>query len=156
MKWIPQDVELYLKAKEYVDTAVIPLIPLSFGDDMKQTAAMSEFITLIASLLERQFAGRILLLPSFTYLTIDDHEKRLKELQTWITVLKSNQIHHIFLLTSHCEWKMLEGTLNENLIWIPAISLECLEDSKKYAIIDSQVTQILTLFTEKWRKNENS
>ena len=25
MKWIPQDIETYLNAKEYVDTAVIPL-----------------------------------------------------------------------------------------------------------------------------------
>ena len=38
MKWIPQDIETYLNAKEYVDTAVIPLFSISFGDDMKQSA----------------------------------------------------------------------------------------------------------------------
>ena len=31
MKWIPQDIETYLNAKEYVDTAVIPLFSVSFG-----------------------------------------------------------------------------------------------------------------------------
>ena len=67
--------------KEYVDTAVIPLIPVSFGDENETSAAsMSEFITLLSTLLERQFTGRILLLPPFTYLTEDDYENRLSDL----------------------------------------------------------------------------
>lgn len=156
VKWVPQDVEMYLKAKEFVDTAVIPLIPLSFGDDMKQAAAMSEFTVLTASFLERQFAGRMLLLPSFTYLTTDDHEKRLKNLQAWICALKNNQMSHIFFLTSDSEWKMLEEEIKETLIWFPVLLLENLEYSQKLTIIESQATQILTLFTGKWQKSENS
>lgn len=154
MKWISQDIDLYLKAKEYIDTAVIPLIPLSFGDDMKQAASMSEFITLIAAFLERQFTGRILLLPPFVYLTTDHYEKRLEALQTWTTVLKSNQFKHIFFLTSDTDWKIENERFDETLVWIPALSLDDLHESQKYSIVDSQVSQILSLFTKQWHKNE--
>lgn len=147
---------MYLKAKEYIDTAVIPLIPLSFEEDMKQAAVMSEFITLIATLLERQVTGRILLLPPFVYLTTDHYEKRVTDLQTWTTALKSNQLNHIFFLTSDTAWKKDEGRLNEILVWIPALSLDNFQESQKFSIVDSQVSQILSLFTKEWHKNELS
>ncbi len=152
MKWIPQDIEMYIAEKEYVDTAVIPLLPVSFGDDMKQTASMAEFITLIAALLERQFTGRILLLPPFTYLAQDNREVRMDELLRWTAGLKENNFSHIYFLTADSEWKDYEKRLKETLIWIPSISLENLEGSQSKSIIDSQVKQLLTLFTRKWHQ----
>lgn len=154
MKWIPHDIELYLKAKEYIDTAVIPLIPVSFGEEMKQAASMSEFITLITTLLERQFTGRILLLPPFTYLKNSSHGKSLSELELWVSTLKNNHLNHIFLLTCDSEWKMHEEQLHDHLIWIEAISFDNLENSQKISIINSQVKQIQAIFTQKWLKNE--
>jgi hypothetical protein len=153
LKWIPQDIDQYLKVQEYIDTAVIPLIPVAFGEKMKQAASMSEFITLLSTLLERQFTGRILLLPPFTYLTEDDYENRLSELESWISCLKKNQLKHIFLLTCDSEWKMHEEKLTESLIWIPALPLEDLENSQKISIIDSQVKQLLAIFLRKWHEN---
>ncbi|MDV2887798.1 DUF2487 family protein, partial [Alkalihalophilus pseudofirmus] len=44
MKWIPQDVETYSNAKEYVDTAVVPLYSVTIGGGIKQSAAAAEFI----------------------------------------------------------------------------------------------------------------
>lgn len=155
MKWIPQDIELYLKSKEYIDTAVIPLIPITFGEDMKHAASMAEFINLASALLERQFTGRILLLPPFTYLSVEDQEKKLADLGAWVSALKDNQIKHIFFLTSDSEWKMHDQNL-ESLIWIPALPLENLEDSQKKPLVDSQVKQILTLFTKKWHDYEEA
>jgi hypothetical protein len=155
VKWIPQDIEMYLAEKEYVDTAVIPLIPLSFGEDMKLTASMAEYITLAAALLERQFTGRILLLPPFTYLTGNGHENnRMNELVNWTASLKETKFSHIFFLTADSEWKDFEEKLEGTLVWIPAIPLENLEDPQKKSIIDNQVKQLLTLFTRKWHQNQ--
>ena len=44
MKWNVKDVEMYVQAKEYVDTVVVPLIPITFNDQMKQLTSSSEFI----------------------------------------------------------------------------------------------------------------
>jgi hypothetical protein len=152
LKWIAKDVEQYLKAQEYIDTAVIPLIPVAFGAGMKQAAAMSEFTTLVSALLEKQFTGRILMLPPFTYLNDGDKNKRHGELAEWVTASKANQVKHLFLLTCDSEWKVYEDQLKESLIWFPAIPLENLEDSQKYSIVESQVEQLFAIFSRKWQE----
>jgi hypothetical protein len=151
MKWIPQDIDVFLKSKEYIDTAVIPLVSIGFGDDMKQSASMSEFITLLVNHLERQFTGRILLFPPFTYLKIENQEKKLNDIQSWTESVKMCGIRHIFYITSDSDWKMVEEKMDSDLLWMPALPLENMEESQKMAMIDSQVKQILTLFTNKWR-----
>ncbi|HJV31546.1 MAG TPA: YpiF family protein [Bacillales bacterium] len=151
MKWIPQDIEIFLKSKEYVDTAVIPLVPIGFGEDMKQSSAMSEFITLLVNHLERQFTGRILLFPPFTYLKAENEEKWIDNLQKWTENAKMCDFRHIFYLTSDSDWKTHEDKMDAELLWMPALPLENMEESQKMAMIDSQVKQILNLFMKKWR-----
>jgi hypothetical protein len=154
MKWIPQDVETFLKAKEYVDTAVIPLVPIDFGEEMKQSAQMSEFITLLTNHLERQFTGRIVLLPPFTYLNNESQETLLIRLLKWKENVEGCGFKNIFYLTSDSDWKLSEEKLGSTLIWIPTLPLENMDESQKISLIDSQVKQLLNLFTRKWRENE--
>lgn len=153
MKWIPQDIETFLNAKEYVDTALIPLIPIGFEKDMKQSASMSEFIMLIINNLERQFTGRILLFPPFTYLKNENEEKMLMEIQNWTKAVKMCEFRHIFYITSDSDWKMHEEKLNTNLLWVPAPPMDKLDDSQMIPLIDNQVKQIQDLFVKKWRGN---
>ncbi len=154
MKWIPQEVDTYLNAKEYVDTAVIPINSLSFGSEMKQSAATVEFITLLTAYLERQFTGRILLFPSFTYLKNETSEKVLTDLIKWEENIKKSEFKHIFYITSELDWRMHEQKLCGSLIWLPSLPLEHMSNSQKTEIIESQVKQLLTLFTQKWTESE--
>ncbi|MEH7114435.1 YpiF family protein [Neobacillus niacini] len=153
MKWVSKDIETYFTAKEYVDTAVIPLISLSFGNELKQSAADTEFITLLTNYLERQFTGRLLLFPSFTYLKNNDSVDVLSELKKWEENIEGNEFKHIFYITSESNWKIHESQLAGSLIWLPALPLEHLNDSQKISIIESQVKQLLSLFTHKWQEN---
>lgn len=153
MKWISKDMETYSQSKEYIDTAVLPLIPLSFAEDVKEAALMSEFISLISTLLERQVAGRILLLPPFTYIKTDDSQKLMAGLAAFTSYLKENHFKHIFLLTSDSGWKVPERELAGQLIWIPALPIDNLGDSQKVELMDTQVKQILALITQKWQEN---
>jgi hypothetical protein len=150
MKWIPQDIEMFVKAKEYVDTVVIPLYPISFGDDIKQTANMSEFINLLTSQLERQFKGRLILLPGFSYFRNQDKERLLDDLIEWENILKSEDFKHIFYVSSDSDWKLKEQHLTGSLIWLPALPLEHMEEKQKNTIIDDQVKQLLNLFVQRW------
>lgn len=88
MKWVSKDMDMYLGAKEYVDTVVLPLLPISFGDDLKQTASMTEFISLLTIPLERQFKGRLMMLPGYTYLKSDSDDSRLQVIKHWETEFK--------------------------------------------------------------------
>lgn len=150
MKWIPQDIDMFVTAKEYVDTVVIPLYPISFGDDVKQLANMSEFINLLTIQLERQFKGRLLLLPGFTYFKKQENDKYLNDLLEWEEVLKQEDFKHIFYVTSDSDWKMKEQKLSGSLIWLPALPLEHMDEKQKKSIIDDQVKQLLNLFVQRW------
>lgn len=153
MKWISKDIETYLSAKEYVDTAVIPLYSVTFGNEMSQSASNAEFITLLTNYLERQFTGRLVLFPPFTYLKNDDSENIVNQLKNWEENIEKNEFKHIFYITSESDWKIHEDKLTGSLIWLPSLPLGTLNDQQKNSMIESQVKQLLDLFTRKWHEN---
>lgn len=153
MKWISKDIETYLSAKEYVDTAVIPLFSLAFDNEMSQSASNAEFITLLTNYLERQFTGRLVLFPPFTYLKNDESENILNQLKNWEENIEKNEFKHIFYITSESDWKLHEDKLSGSLIWLPSLPLSTLNEQQKNSMIESQVKQLLDLFTRKWHEN---
>jgi hypothetical protein len=154
MKWNGQDVQTFLEAREYVDTVVMPLLPVDLDNEIVQAAQMSEFISLVAAQLERQFKGRILMLPGYSYLKSVLEEKLVEDLQTWEKQLVANGFTHVFYLSSDVFWKSVEQRFDGSLIWIPSIPLETMQESQKISAIESQVKQMINLFTQKWRANE--
>ncbi|KML45669.1 YpiF family protein [Cytobacillus firmus] len=154
MKWISQDIDMFLKEKQYVDTAVLPLLPVSFGDDIKQSVAMTEFISLLSVQLERQFRGRLIMLPGYAYLKLASEESMISGLGQWESELKAQGFKHIFLLTSDSMWKTFEDRLQGGLIWLPSLPLEHMDENYRNSILDDQVKQLLNLFVQKWQNGE--
>ncbi|MBM7584338.1 hypothetical protein JOC86_000875 [Bacillus pakistanensis] len=151
MNWNAKDIEMYLKEKQYIDTAVIPLLPIDFNEGMKAAAAQGEFITLLTSHLEHQFKGRILLYPSFTYLKGTYGSNDAERLLDWTNSIKENGTKHVFYLTSDSDWKNKGHTIEDSLIWIPSIPLENLDEQYKHSIMEDQVKQLLNVIVQKWQ-----
>ncbi|MFH0067463.1 YpiF family protein [Peribacillus sp. NPDC056705] len=151
MKWTAKDLDMYKQSKEFVDTVLIPLVPLSFKGQMKQSGSMNEFLTILSLEIEKQMKGRILLLPTFHY--ISDEMDKVERLKRWANEVKENDFEHVFFLTSDFEWKKEERELDNNLVWIPAIPLDGLEIEQAREMINQQVLQILDIFSYNW-KNE--
>ncbi|MDT2045666.1 YpiF family protein [Priestia flexa] len=151
MKWHVKDIELYLQSKEYVDSIIIPLIPIDFGAAMKTTAAMNEYTAIITSELERQFKGRVLVAPSFTYLKQPGTQHALKSLIDWKNQACASEIKHIFFLTNDRDWIPYDQELASKLIWIPTLPLEHMEESHKQRVVADQIEQIIPDFLEKWK-----
>lgn len=154
MKWIPQDIDMFLQSKEYVDTAVLPLLPVSLGSDMKQTASMCDFISLLSVQLERQFRGRIIMLPGYSYLKSSDMDKLQEDVKVWETELLSNGFKHVFYVTSDSSWKAVENRLDGKLIWLPSLPLENMDERNRNSILEDQVKQLLNLFMQSWQAAE--
>lgn len=142
-----------MNAREYVDTVVLPLLPVSFGEDMKQVVGMGEFITLLAPQLEKQFKGRMLLLQGFNYLKSNETDKLVADLHEWEEQFQSNGFKHIFFITSDSDWKAVENQLKGSLIWLPSIPLESMDEKYKRTILENQVTQLLQLIIQNWQKD---
>ena len=154
MKWISQDIDMYISSKEYVDTAIMLLLPVSFEHDMKQTASMTEFISLLSFQIERNFRGRVLMLPSHSYLKSLSADKLVTDVKEWEENLFAVGFKTIFYLTSDSFWKSVENQLEGSLIWLPSLPLEQLDESTRNSILDDQVKQLVNIFLQKWQKED--
>lgn len=154
MKWVSKDMDMYLGAKEYVDTVVLPLLPISFGDDLKQTASMTEFISLLTIPLERQFKGRLMMLPGYTYLKSDSDDSRLQVIKHWETEFKKSGFKHMIYITSDSGWRTIEDKCEGTVIWLPSLPLENMDEKYRNSILEDQIGQLIHLFVKKWQNND--
>src|SRR5699024_195384 len=101
MKWESNDLELFYQSKEYIDTLCIPLIPIkldSESTDLK-LANQKQTMQILVNELERNFTGRLLLSPIYTYMYETNYESEAKRLQHWTSQMAGDNFKHIFLLT---------------------------------------------------------
>jgi hypothetical protein len=150
MIWNGRDVRLYQQEKSFIDSAVIPLLPIEFGNEMRQAASQGEYIDLFTNYLEKQFRGRIMLFPPFVYLSKEMTNEKSSLLNRWSDYLREEGFVHQFFITTDENWKSIESQLNGTLIWLPAVPIEDMDDSFKYDFIENQVKQYLHKIIEKW------
>ncbi|MFD1707140.1 YpiF family protein [Siminovitchia sediminis] len=149
MQWKAEDIEVYLQEKEYIDTVVIPLIPLAFGPDIKQTVEKGEFAHLLSLQLERQFKGRMLFIPNFTYL-MGDEEASLR-LQEWERKLRDSGFTYVFFLTSDPAWREVKEIDPKTLLFVPSVPLEHMDNQYKQSIMEDQVKQLMKEIVKGWQ-----
>ncbi|MCY7785177.1 YpiF family protein [Bacillus inaquosorum] len=145
MRWRITDAKDYLQTKDYIDTAVIPLINIKVGAHFKITAEKGEFTQLLSDELERQLKGRVYLLPPYTY--VGRNEKTVQGLKDLREELIS-EFPHVVLLTSDENWNS-EDALGK-IIVTPSVPLEHLNDSLKRKILDERTAEILNVLLQLW------
>ncbi|UFU01296.1 YpiF family protein [Radiobacillus kanasensis] len=153
MQWKEQDMHQYIEAQEYVDTLVIPLIPIQLEkpNEIVKHAAMSELTEYGAKAIENQFKGRIFLSPSFQYFKSSSTKLDTISLQQWIAYYDHLPFKHVFLFTFDHAWKKVERELNASLLWLPAISGK-VEDAKTSEILKEQLNQMMDLIQSYWQE----
>lgn len=146
MHFTSKDIDQYISQKEYVDTAVVPLIELDLSvSGMKSSAGGSEYLQSLTAILEKQFKGRILLLPPVSYVGQTNRTKLAEELKA---ALAETEFKHVFYLTTDADWRSVEEL--ENLLWLPAIPTGDMDQTFKKSVMEDQLRQVLPLFTKEW------
>ncbi|MGG0203828.1 YpiF family protein [Bacillus mycoides] len=151
MKWIVKDVEQFEQAREYVDTGIIPLLSISAAKEMKMVVEQGEFIEALSMELEREYKGRVLLLPAFTYL-VESQKNEKDRLQEWTDHLKRQGFKHIAYVTSDFSWKEDMRDVQGDLFWLPSLSLEQFSDQAKREVIRAHIKNIMEMLEERWIK----
>ncbi|QFT89387.1 hypothetical protein FIU87_12080 [Bacillus sp. THAF10] len=151
MKWSSKDISQYVQAREYIDTVVLPLIPINFKENIQTLASQGEYITILSYELERQFKGRIILMPSYSYPEDLTEEQKIAHLHALSLHMKESGVKHVFLLTSDSTWIQHEQQLEGKLIWLPAIPMQDMEEKYQQKIIQDQMNQLLPMFIQKWQ-----
>ncbi|WP_409288949.1 YpiF family protein [Peribacillus sp. SCS-37] len=150
MKLIPQDIELLEQAREHIDTVLIPLAPVDLGQDAMNLAKMNEFLSILSSEIERQFKGRIILVPPLSYLAGAQGQEKSHIAGRWEKAFLQQGFRHIFFLTCDPVWKAVEADLTSELVWVPSLQLGGLDDQVKRQLMDEQVRQVSSIFSQKW------
>jgi hypothetical protein len=154
MKWNSEDLDMFLKAREYVDTIVLPLFPISFDEKMKQTAAMTEFIGLLSYQLERKFKGRMILLPGLIYTKTAEETELAVNLVNWETEFAEKGFKYVYYLTSDIDCKRIENTINGTLVWLPTLPLQQMDERTRNTVLEDQVVQLVEMFVQGWKIDE--
>lgn len=154
MKWICEDIESYVNQKEYIDTIILPLYPISFTSSLARTVEMTEYISIITIILEKQFKGRLLLLPGYSYLKNPEGEMPIEDLLKWEKEIMNSGTKHLFYLTCDSEWKKVENSLEGSLIWVPTLPIYKMDSKQRNQLLEDQIKQLSSLFTEKWQQEK--
>lgn len=140
------DIEQFLQNKQFIDTAVIPLVSLDLGENkIRQSGSQAEYLMSLTSFIEQQFKGRLMLMPPFTYL---EEQKETVDLKFIRKYFKESGFSHIFFVTSDRHWTSNQGDVN--VIWLPAIPLESMDRTVKQRILEDQLKHVIPFFTSEW------
>lgn len=152
MKWISEDLEKYVQAKEYIDTAIIPLQAFHLSQDtaLTQDAFQREVMSIYAKEVERELSGRVLLTPTYNYLKTTDLADETKRLNDWISDIQTQPFKSVFVLTFDTAWKKIEKEINCDLLWLPGIKSGNIKTEETIKVIRNQVEQISELIRSYW------
>ncbi|GEN45149.1 DUF2487 family protein [Alkalibacillus haloalkaliphilus] len=152
MKWMHQDVQNYTKAKEYIDSAIMPLIPFSFenDDELSKLAYQHEVMQIFMTQIEKQLKGRVFLLPVYNYLKQNKLEDEYERLETVVNHVNEQPFKHIFLFTFDKKWRKYNSEIDAELIWLPAPQQGDLNQVETQQLVQSQVSEIEDLIKEQW------
>lgn len=124
---------------------------ISAAKGMKMVVEQGEFIEALSMELEREYKGRVLLLPAFTYL-VESQKNEKDRLQEWTDHLKRQGFKHIAYVTSDFSWKEDMRDVQGDLFWFPSLSLEQFSDQAKREVIRAHIKNIMEMLEERWIK----
>ncbi|MBM7604410.1 hypothetical protein JOC75_002413 [Metabacillus crassostreae] len=150
MKWVSSDVDKYSQSKEYVDTAIVPLIPISLDSNFKSTVAKGEFIHFVSTELERQLKGRVFLFPEFSYLKNDNQV--INKLEEWKNEIQKEFKYIIFLTSDESIKEKKSDMIADHVMWLPTVPFEHMDEQLKRKLLQDQVEQILNILLQSWNK----
>jgi len=148
MNWEAKSMDTIIEQKEYIDTALIPLILIEgTPEGMKQSASAAEFLMNLTPFIEKQFKGRIVQFPPFSYTTESDKERLSSE---WKSELEKMNFKHYIFLTTDRTWSE-NGRLPE-AVHIPSIPLEHMDKQVKQSVLQDQLRQLIPLLSKRWNE----
>ncbi len=141
-----KDVQQFQAQKDFIDTALVPLLALDFKDaTIKQSSSAAEFLMSLTSFVEQQFKGRLMLVPPFSY---TDRTKNGLSVILLKEELQNAGFKHVIFITCDHTWTSDNEQLD--VIWLPAIPLESMDIGVKKTILEDQLKRIIPILTSKW------
>lgn len=142
----------YVGAKEYIDTLLIPLIPLQFSNDgeAEKLAFQQEVMSILANEIETELSGRLMLVPNYCYLKNSDKGTEAERINQWIEDVEQQPFKHIILLTFDASWRKYEKELNGHFLWLPGMKSGDLQSKETHQLLRDQVQELSEIIRSYW------
>ncbi len=155
MRWVQSDLREYFASKEYIDTALVPLVKISFSSDSEISGNDYKYIQLLAERLEQQLKGRILLLPALVYFNSFPDEQIKSMITSWKEELLNEGFRHIFFLSTDSTYLNIIADQYTELLYVASIPLTHLEANHLQSIIDYQIEKLWPQIINRWQSKDN-
>lgn len=140
-----KDIEQFHSQKDFIDTVLVPLLPLDFSiEGSRQSSSAADYLMSLTAFLEKQFKGRIFLTPPFSYF----HKNGIIDLEEINTYLMESGFKHVLFITCDQQWR--EKNSQFNVTWIPAIPLESMDQDVKQRLLQDQLNLVVPSLTKVW------
>ena len=148
MNWEAKSIDTIVEQKEYIDTALIPLLLIEGSPEgMKQSASAAEFLMNLTPYIEKQFKGRIVEFPPFSYTPESDRTRLATE---WKSELEKMEFKHYIFLTTDRTW--MEEDILPEAVYVPSIPLEHMDKQVKQSVLQDQLRQLIPLLSKRWNE----
>ena len=149
MNYNANDIDVFLQQKDFIDTAIVPLLPIDFSSTGgKQSGSAADYIVNVVSFIEKQFKGRIFLTPTFSYFL----KKGNIDLENIVLNLRDSGFKYILFITTDQSYAKLSE--DYDILWLPAIPLESMDTSVKIRILQEQLNLVIPKLTTLWTEQE--
>lgn len=146
MHFTVRDVQQFQSQKDFIDTAIVPLLSLNFGENkITQSSSSVEFLMSLTAFIEQQFKGRLMVLPPFSY---TEHNKGGLNLFSLKEELQTAGFKHVLFMTCDHSWTSLKEELD--ILWLPSIPLESMDKTVKKSVLEEQLKLVIPVLTSKW------
>lgn len=153
MKWTRQGSGQYLQAKEFIDTAVIPLVPIAAAapdEELTKTAVQHETMQVFLNELEKELAGRIMVMPVYAYIANKEIENERVRLESWTASLMEAGFKHVFLPTFDAVWRKHSKHLEGELIWLPCPTTGQMDSGQFNQAARGLAREVMDLMMASW------
>src|SRR5690625_7562232 len=98
----------------------MPLVKLDLTNDqqMMASALEREYIEVLSYELERRLAGRLMLLPTYSYVNHSSYTDEMKRLNEWITSFYEQSFDKAFIILLDSVWIKYNEELNRQFLWL--------------------------------------
>ena len=148
MKYQTADMEMFLRSREYVDTAIIPLNTITFENGVNQAVASYEYLSLLTHELERELKGRIFLAHPVPYLKECGQESKQALITQWREFYTEAGFKYIRFITTDNKWISIAN--HEEVLWFPSIQIEKMPEEAVRQVLEGQIEQTIELLQEIW------
>jgi hypothetical protein len=148
MKWDLVSVEKYISAKGYIDTAIVPLIAIELGANMKESVLEAEALIGVVEYIEEQLMGRVLLFPPFSYIK-QGEVQMLSAINQFTEYLESNGFKSAVWVTYDISMKRVFEESKGKMVYIDQKPSVDTQNKAQYRKIGERMLPSFIKFWEK-------